>query len=346
MDDERTRQRTFPMRDGPSLPWRAAIPLWYAYKQFTSSVTSMEELARRGGLPWAQIPTLMQQLKRRDAGLYALIIKVSNFPEALPELEAYASGVPLAPPVAYDPDLAGDPVTVVCWKWKPSSGQKPINYAAEHVNVLYRMVRRHYSRLKRFVCITDEAKGLDSDIEAFPLWADHARILNPSGAQLPSCYRRLKLFDPDIANQLGTRIVSLDLDLVITGDLGPLWDRPEPFIGWMAPSTAHGHVYNGSMWLFHAGTHADIWNKFDPGASPKVTTKARYFGSDQAWISYMVGQKAAGWTAADGVYSFPRDVKRTARMPSNARMVIFHGSLKPWDRNLLANQKWIKDHWR
>lgn len=337
--------KTFPMRDGPSLPWDVAVPLWYAYKRFSSVYTEMEDLAVRGGLSWAQVPALMQQLKRRDLGLYELIMKASNYPEKLKDLETYEKGATMVVPTEYDAALIGDPVTVVCWKWKPGRQQKPINYTSDHVNKLYSMVQRHYKRLQRFVCITDEAKGLLPQIEVFPLWGDHSNILNPSGAGLPSCYRRLKLFDPEIAKQLGTRIVSLDLDVVVTADLGPVWDRPEPFVGWMAPNTAHGYVFNGSMWLFHAGTHSDIWTKFNANTSPQMTTKARYYGSDQAWISYMIGKQAVGWTSADGVYSFPRDVRRSGRLPPNARMVIFHGSLKPWDRNLVQSQRWIKDHW-
>ena len=53
-------------------------------------------------------------------------------------------------------------VNVLCMKW----GTK---YPADYVNTLYSMVARNLSREFRFVCLTEDATGLDPKIEAFPL---------------------------------------------------------------------------------------------------------------------------------------------------------------------------------
>src|SRR5262245_57223052 len=48
------------------------------------------------------------------------------------------------------------------------------------------------------------------------------------------CFVRLRMFSPRFQNYYcispGTRIVCLDLDLIITGILDPLFDRTEPFV--------------------------------------------------------------------------------------------------------------------
>lgn len=230
----------------------------------------------------------------------------------------------------------------VTFKWNSDSYR--IKYESHHVNILEAMVRRHYAGQMRFVCVTDDASGITG--ETFPLWTDCAELVNASGEHLPSCYRRLKLFDPQTQAALGIepgdRLVSLDLDTVIAGDLTPLFDRPEPFVGWAVLGSHHARVFNGSMWMLRAGEHADVWTSFDPDASPRMAREARYLGSDQAWMSMML-KGAAGWTTTDGVASYPRDVERLDELPDGVRVVMFHGFNKPWSRRA---RPWVGQHYR
>jgi alpha-N-acetylglucosamine transferase len=52
--------------------------------------------------------------------------------------------------------------------------------------------------------------------------------------KIPGCFCRLRMFDPqwqrDRGMVEGDRIVSIDLDVVITGPLDPLFYRPEKFV--------------------------------------------------------------------------------------------------------------------
>lgn len=82
-------------------------------------------------------------------------------------------------------------------KWKPPFAFRT-TYKAEHVNVLRRMVARHYPHPHRFVCITDDAKGIDPGVEVIPVWDDYADIPPPQGGYNPSCYRRLRLFSREM----------------------------------------------------------------------------------------------------------------------------------------------------
>lgn len=238
------------------------------------------------------------------------------------------------------------PLTVVCWRWQPPPGYRS-TFGPETVNVLRRMVARHYQAPHRFVCVTDQTDGLDPEVEVVPAWNDHARIASPHGRKNPSCYRRLRAFSPDIAETFGERFVSLDLDCVIVGDLRPLWDRPEDFVMWGDTNSQPGSYYNGSMFLLRAGARPKVWQDFDPETSPQIAMKAGCFGSDQGWISYCLGPGETKWSKADGVYSFRNDFRLPQRrdLPADARIVIFHGSDDPWAMHVQADHAWVRRAW-
>src|SRR5690606_37323728 len=93
----------------------------------------------------------------------------------------------------------------------------------------------------------------------------------------------------------GDRVVQIDLDTVIVGDLNPLWDRYESFVGWAVKNRFHDRVFNGSMWMFQAREFSHVWRQFDPLKSPKEALDAGFLGSDQAVMTMMVGTEQAGW---------------------------------------------------
>lgn len=233
-------------------------------------------------------------------------------------------------------------IHIITFKWR--SPTYSVTYTAEHVNILADMVRRHYQGPHRFLCITDDPRGIE--VETYPLWGDCSQLKNASGAHLPSCYRRLKLFDPETQAELGIkpgdRLVQIDLDTVICGSLNPLFDRDDPFVGWAVPGSFHPRVFNGSMWMVRAGAEAHVWRDFNPDTSPQEAKAARFLGSDQSWMSYRL-QGRAGWTDSDGVYSYPLLLKRYSEPPENARVIMFHGFQKPWKEGL---QPWVQKYWR
>lgn len=231
--------------------------------------------------------------------------------------------------------------TVICWRWKPFTGYRS-HYPPETVRVLRNMVRRHYAKPHRFVCVTDSPQDIDSDIETMPLWNDFADVPSPHGAKNPSCYRRLRLFHPDAEQWFGKRFVSIDLDTVITSDLSPLWDRQEDavFYGDTNPKTH----YNGSMMLLTAGARPHVWTTFEPRRSPKLAMRAGCFGSDQGWISYCLGGGEKKWGREDGVYSYRNHLQPAKPLPGNAKVVVFHGRIDPWC-SYAQRIPWVKEHW-
>jgi hypothetical protein len=235
-------------------------------------------------------------------------------------------------------------LSIVTWKWaKPGYRSW---FRSEHVNIMRAMVERHYPEPHRVVCITDDPEGIDERVMTVPLWALHGDLLNPTWpGPGPSCYRRLRAFSPEFAEIAGERFVSIDLDVVITGDMRPLWNRDEDFIMY-ASKHAHGAL-NGSMFMMRTGARAHVWEDFDPIDSPKLTHAAGLTGSDQAWIEYCLGRrKEATWTEADGIYAWRQDCKqrRAGALPEGARLVVFHGKPDPWDPVARAASPWIAEH--
>lgn len=237
-------------------------------------------------------------------------------------------------------------LTLVCWKWR-SAGYRT-EYRSRHVNVLRRMLERHLTRPHRLVCVTDDPEGVEC--ETFPLWGDCSTMLNPSGPHFPSCYRRLKIFDPATTEAMGLvtgdPVVSLDLDVVLVDRVDALFDHDETFFGWRRVGLHHPVAYNGTIFMFRAGMMPWLWTNFKPVTSPAEARRAKFFGSDQGWISYCLNGAAPGWTQSDGVLSFSSDPVRGPRLPPGARMVSFNGKKKPWDPQVQAHTAWIKEHYR
>jgi hypothetical protein len=235
---------------------------------------------------------------------------------------------------------------ICTFKWKPQPGYRS-KFAGEHVNVLAAMVRRHYQKPHRFSCITDDPTGIDQrHVRVIPLWRDHANLQSAYGRRNPSCYRRLKLFSAEAATIIGPRFVSMDLDMVITGDCGPLWDRAEDFVMIKSATPPPRYLYNGSMLLMTAGARRQVWDDFHPVRSLRETVAKRMFGSDQAWISLKLGPGEATWDTADGVYSYRMHIEPNAGvLPANAKMVAFHGATDPWHPEA-QKLEWVRQNYR
>ena len=213
------------------------------------------------------------------------------------------------------------------------------------------MMRRNYAGEHRLVCITDNPHGVE--IETFPLWGDHARLRNPNGGHLPSCYRRLKIFStPQLEAmdvEVGERVVSMDLDVVIMKDITGMFESDNDFMGWKRVSSNPKKPagYNGSVFMFRAGKFDFLWDTFDAVTSPMRTRKAKQFGSDQGWISFNLDGRGPGWTQASGMYSYSSDICSVGRRKPwpNARIVSFNGKHKPWMGFVKAEHPWIARHY-
>lgn len=226
-------------------------------------------------------------------------------------------------------------LTVVFFKWADRHHGYEGKFHSRHVNVMADRIDCYYPDPHRFVCFTDDPAGIAGRIETHTLWDDYADIPNPTGGGRPSCYRRLKLWDPAIENILGKRFVHIDLDAVVCGDLRPLWNRIEDVVMWADPFKRW--PYLGGTYLMNAGARPHVWRDFDPAKSPQLAAAKGYQGSDQAWISYCLGYGEAAWTHRDGLYrQLPGKLKQK---PQDARIVFTTGRRPPWGINI----SWMRE---
>lgn len=243
-------------------------------------------------------------------------------------------------------------IDVVLWKWKPAPNYRS-KFEAIHVDVACRMIRRNYGGPLRITCITDDPEGITEADRIIPLWDEFSTIRSPHDlgqvARNPSCYRRLRMFAADAGEWLGQRIVSMDLDMVVTGRLEPIFDRPEPIVLW-GDTNPRTH-YNGSLIIHTAGQHAFLYDEFkkNPERCRTFATRAGQFGSDQAWISARLGGGKPKFGKEDGVYSYRNHINQPplrGRLPENARVVMFHGIVDPWTPGLSRTLPWVAQNWK
>ena len=151
------------------------------------------------------------------------------------------------------------------------------------------------------------------------------------------------MFDPKwqatLGIKKGERIVNLDLDLVVTGQLDQLFER-DKFTILQGVNTTNPCPMNGSVWMLRAGERPDIWSDFSVTKSAAVPFHS--FPDDQGWFWHKIPD-AGAWGPADGVYGFKKvGWPKGDGLPANARIVAFPG----WrDPTKFENLDWVKKHW-
>jgi len=160
-----------------------------------------------------------------------------------------------------------------------------------------------------------------------------------------SCFVRLRMFDPiwQRANGFKDRIVSLDLDLVITGTIEPLFETPSSFMILKGANEVNPNPFNASIMMLRPGHHADVWDDFRPDAAQILPHHE--FPDDQGWIWHKL-PNADGWQAGSqsGIYGFqkPGWPKGSFDLPPDARIVAFIGKRKP---RMYESVPWVRRYW-
>jgi hypothetical protein len=222
-------------------------------------------------------------------------------------------------------------LTVATWRW----GDK---YDSSYVDKVARGFKRYYREPHRFVCLSDDPRAQWNGVETLP-------ISDPKLLQFQGCFARLRMFDPawQAKNGITERLVCIDLDVVITGPLDPLFDRTESFVILQGANAVNPCPYNGSLWMLRAGAHGNVWADFSMNEARKIPFFQ--FPDDQGWMWQKI-PNAAGWRVGNesGVYAFRKPGwQPNDRLPSNARVVCFPGSRDP---KRYAHLPWIIQHWR
>jgi len=233
-------------------------------------------------------------------------------------------------------------LTIATWLW----GTK---FSADDVAKLVGGLRRNLRRPFRFLLIADRPFSHARDYRYVDSMIFSVAEIPPEDRYLlerPGCLARLRMFDPvwQQAVQIDDRLVCVDLDTVITGELDPLFARVEPFVIMQGGNAANPCPYNGALMMLRRGCNPHVWREFSIDAVAK--TPFFEFPDDQGWLAAKL-PGAAGWKCGSesGVYVFrkPGWPESTNELPAGARLVTFNGRRQPAG---FAQLPWVEKHWR
>jgi len=246
--------------------------------------------------------------------------------------------------------------TIVCIKW----GDK---FPAYYVNRLFAGVARHMDRPFRFVCYTEKPEGIRSDVEIHPLpsVAYEERLVKAmTTGRRRGAWRKVTILQHGAGRLSGPCLV-MDLDVVVTGPLGPLFDH------------APGKVVMGRDWLERrrgrVGGHGSVY-RFDPllhsfllGDFEADFDAAIAWKGEQKYISMTAHRHGAlqyfpdGWICSfkrQSIPAFPLNFMVEPRLPADCRVMCFHGTPK-MEEALVGDcaklqyrtrpARWLREHW-
>ena len=240
---------------------------------------------------------------------------------------------------------------VLCMKW----GTK---YGPEYVNRLYAMVRRQLKGEFNFVCLTDDTRGIRSEVQCRPIPALDLEI---APGKVDRAWKKLTTFECDLHGLRGTALF-VDLDVVIVGGLDVFFTQPGEFLiihDYARPWRRERITGNSSVYRFELGAHADVLAHF----RANMDAVQKEFRNEQAYLSDFLHKqgKLAYWPddwcpsfKYHGIPAWPTNYWREPFVPEGARIVVFHGECNPPDalagrRNrafrFIRPARWISRFW-
>jgi len=225
-------------------------------------------------------------------------------------------------------------IDVVCVFW----GTK---FSDEYVYKLKAMIERNTTVPFRFVCLSDR-----------PLKGIETRILKPG---MEGWWNKLQLFDPH--HELNNRIVYLDLDTIITGNIDWLMNYRGEFmgiedLGCINPWQPHlkNKMQTGII-AFDRSKNFMIWTEFVMGLSSVVKT----FRGDGEYLEYLLkGRDLVQRLYGNVIKSYKYQVYPD-RPDKETSIICFHGrpsiieATNTEVQTARATYKpvnWIEDYWK
>lgn len=240
---------------------------------------------------------------------------------------------------------------VVCIKW----GTK---FDAEYVNRLYRMVKNNLTLPYRFVCFTDDDRGFDKNIEAFPLPPIKLKNEGPERG-----WRKLSVFNKQLANLEG-QALCLDIDVVIINNINYLFEESGDFRiikDWKYPKDSY--VGNSGCYRFNIGAHYDIIEYFEKN----FQTIKKQFRNEEEYLSWCMKNKGIlqYWKQNTAISfkhgcmgSFPLNLFTVPKQPTDdTKILIFHGNPLPREaingyftlkrlQRICRKTPWLEKFWK
>lgn len=232
-------------------------------------------------------------------------------------------------------------ITCSLWGSWPVEGLGP-TYAAK----LESMVARHLTQPYRFNVFVDEYSRHD----VWTACSEAARILPMSTPSYLGCLPKLGVFNPDNGLERGARVLNLDLDTVITGNI----DQIASYNGELAvratfrPDPTFDQEADGDMASFEAdSTKAHwIWETF--------CAQTRHIeqwtqGRERLFLRECNPEVFQRVMPHNYILSYKTHLRGRPPGPET-RLVSFHDKNSPTQDQrphaLVDKVDWIKEHWR
>jgi hypothetical protein len=215
------------------------------------------------------------------------------------------------------------------------------------------MVSKNLNRDFRFICFTEDGKGVQNNIEICPLPPIKMPKNKPERG-----WRKLSILQEDL-NGLNGTCLFLDLDIVIVDNIDPLFELSGDFFIAFDRLKKNSSIGNSSVFRFEAGEHHDIYENFSNESSKILSI----FRNEQAYLSKMIVKKGIfqywpeSWCPSfkyHCVPNFPLNYVLSPKIPEGAKIILFHGLPEPteaaegksgkWYR-YIKKSPWINDHW-
>lgn len=234
-------------------------------------------------------------------------------------------------------------VTVVCTRWLDAF---PVSY----VRLLKNAVAANLQQDHRFVCVTDNPEGLDSDIEGIRM----PDMGLPLHHQKLGCWPKLSIFAPGVLPP-DEPALYLDLDVLVRSSLDPFFERIRSKPGLHVLREWNPTLWNmlphqlrpdrgvqGSILGFIPRDHGYIYEQFMADKSIPLR-----YPLDQDFLTEQITNRTywpISWTASFKWHCtkyyplnllFPK-----IREPKRAKIVVFHGKPRPVDVVPLGNYRW------
>lgn len=201
-------------------------------------------------------------------------------------------------------------------------------FTPKYVHRLKDMVANNIQYSFRFVCLTDYVTSyFRSDINIVPFWVD-----------FPLKWCKINLWNP--YNSFLDRILYLDLDSVVLGDLTPVVDFPHDFgivKQWKKIGSRYGRSrnlnYKSALMVWDHNARPELWHDFSLGILDR-------FVGDQDWIGERLPDE----------YTFPvewfneqRYFKKESDVPDGCKVlgITDHGK----NEEAIRQQPWLQKYW-
>jgi hypothetical protein len=216
----------------------------------------------------------------------------------------------------------------VCWLWRGKGFWKETTkYNERHVSVLASMLKRHGGH--SLICVQDGSFDIPGSV-----------IMPKRVRKLPDYLPKLWAWSKEFHEIIGERFVSIDLDVVIVGDLAPVVSGPEPLRIW---DQAEGEPYNTSLFAIEPGFGNEVWDRLSPEALAIARLRTKRWTGDQSWVAYVLGKGQTTFSQRDGILQYVPALHR-AEMPKGMLAGFMCGPFDP--AREAKHSGWVKKSWK